>query len=746
MSRRWLAFILIAFLMACSQAPSSSDVPADPSADTAVIIPATTKVADADTRAALTAYDSDSGVLRFSRRTGSLASLKPGDVLVSEPSDAAPSGYLRKVTAIRQDGTDTVLDTTQANLTDAISQGDLTTDFQLTGDDLLSTQGLPKGVTLTVHPAASGQIRPQVGTGENYGFTLNFDHTFVPVKGPNATGTVRVNGGVNFNVGYGVDVGIKPCFELPPICVKSFRAQVGFAQSSNLNVTGDFQGAVGDSVLVGTQYFKPKVFFIGPVPVVLVPKVELYLTASGEIKAHVNFAANEAITAQVGARWTKDGGWKDISGFDITGNLPPPTFSGSLNPRVGVQSVAGFKLYDVAGPEATLEGGAKLDVAYPRNPNWIVSGFMKGTLGFRVKLPILGTLASYSTTLFDISKELGRSSNTPPVLALTNQPHSATAGKPVNFRALCTANGPGFGNFEFYTVSDAEDGCPQITVTSNVDGTLSPDYTFQSPGNRTVTVTARDSGGATAQLSFVLNVVNPPPPVLYVKSLGDPHPGEAFLMSAAIVTPDNADLCGFTNWAVDAPDKLSTSGGCDVNVTFGTTGARHVTVSTHDRQGTVASQTVTLNVLPTPANPYPIIKTTGVYRRGGTYCNEYAISNGSTIDSSQTFCTPANTSAYTAKAVIDNPTNEALTYKWQLIVTDASGNLGGTNPPVPGQDYVLNQSSDPVLNLHDIYPSYPVTSPCRVTLTLGAPDPSRSKTLTVWSGKCTYRTGVNTLK
>jgi len=32
------------------------------------------------------------------------------------------------------------------------------------------------------------------------------------------------------------------------------------------------------------------------------------------------------------------------------------------------------------------------------------------------------------------------------------------------------------------------------------------------------------------------------------------------------------------------------------------------------------------------------------------------------------------------------------------------------------------------------------STPCRVTLTLGAPDPSRNKTLTVWSGLCTYYT------
>ena len=733
--------LLAVILSACGGPPSTPNVP-PPS----VIIPDTTKVADTSTRDTLKAYDAESGVMRFSKSSPVLAKLKSGDVLVSEPSNAAPSGYLRKVQAVRQENGEVVLDTTQASLTDAITEGELNADFQLSGDDLLRTEGLPKGATLTAIPAS--RLKAQAGIGENYGFSLNFDHTFVPIQGPNATGTIRVNGGVNFNVGYGVDVGIH-VFSSPHL---TFQASVGFAQSSRLDITGDFQGVVGDAVPVGTQYFKPKTFFIGPVPVVLVPKVELYLTAGGEITAHVNFAASESVTAQVGARWTSKDGWKNISGFGITGSLPPPTFSGSLKPRVGMQSRASFTLYDVAGPEAALEAGVNLDVAYPRNPNWIVNGFLKGTLGFRVKLPILGTLASYNATIFDISKELGRSGNTPPNLTLTNQPHSVTAGKLVNFRAFCDAAGPTFGNGEFYSASDAEDGCPQITATSNLDGILSPDYAFQSPGTRTITVTARDAAGATAQLSFTLNVVNPPPPVVYVKYIGDPHPGEAYLMSAAIVTPDNADLCPFTTWEVDAPDTLSTSTGCDVAVSFGTTGARQIRVRTHDSQGTAASRTVTMNVLPSPANPYPKIAASGLYssevRRvlGHIECLAPAVSIGNTIDVAAQGCGFGAVQRYSTGVTVDNPAGEALTYDWKLIVTDAGGYLGGMNPPVPGQDYVYLESHDAVLTMRNTYPSGSATTPCRVTLALGALDPSRSKSLTVWSGKCTYSNSSFVLK
>jgi len=439
------------------------------------------------------------------------------------------------------------------------------------------------------------------------------------------------------------------------------------------------------------------------------------------------------VTAQVGARWTRDNGWKDISGFGITGNLKPPNFSGSLKPRVGVQSVASIKLYDVAGPEATLEAGVGLDVAYPRNPNWIVNGFMKGTLGFRVKLPILGTLASYSTTLFDISRELGRSGNTPPLLRLTDQPHTVNVGDPLNFRAFCTVTGPAFGNGEFYSASDAEDGCPQITATSDRDGTLTPDASFQSPGDRTVTVTARDSAGATAQLSFVLTALNPPP-TLSVQSTGDPHQGEDYLMSAVVADPNEpagSNLCNFTTWAVDAPDTLSASGGCDIKVNFRATGARQVRVSVHDSFGATTTQTVTLTVLPPPVNPYPVITAPGVYTLGGTSCGEYAVSNGSTLDLTQTTSCTRTVPRYTARATVDNPQNEALTYDWKFIVQ------------YQGKDTTFSASQTGSMVLTGAgggFNNGKTTTACRVTLTVGAPDPGRSKTLTVWSGLCSYYT------
>ena len=122
--KRLLMILIAVLITACGDQTTSTPTlkPAPKATPTArkPIIPDTTKVTDAATRTALSAYDPASGTMRFSVSTPVLAGLKTDDVLVSEPSEAAPDGYLRKVKAIRTEGNGVVLETTQANLTDAI--------------------------------------------------------------------------------------------------------------------------------------------------------------------------------------------------------------------------------------------------------------------------------------------------------------------------------------------------------------------------------------------------------------------------------------------------------------------------------------------------------------------------------------------------------------------------------------------------------------------------------------------------
>lgn len=725
-----------------SQTLNLSIAPAIPA-----VIPETTKVINADTRAALSAFDKTTGTMRFSQSTPALANFKANDVLVSEPSSVAPNGYLRKVVSVRTEGSDVVLETTQANLTDAVSQGTLEANGNLTATDVKSTKVFFEGVNIS---AGGARVKPRAGVGENFNFKVSFNQVFMPLTDPdgNVTGQMSVDGTVEYNAGYGVHVGIEACFDLPPVCVTSVEAKVGFDQQASLHISGDLQGQLGKEIKVGEQFFKPITFFIGPVPVVIVPHVDIFLSVNGQVTATFDFKASENAVAQLGARWTPGDGWKNISDFDFAVDAPAPSLTGTLKPRAGARSSFSFLLYGLVGPEASLTAGLELDGQVPRNPIWIISGFLKGTLGFVVQLPIIGKLAEYQTTLFDKSLEFSRSGNTTPKLELTanakpdpnvfpagTPPHVAL-GVPVNFE-----NGCGIISGVYFNAVDLEDGCAVgITVVSSVDGTLPKKYTFQKEGLRSITVTVRDSQGSSATKTFSLNVINPPP-VITLYNSGDAHQGEPYSIAAVITDPNELDpnrLCANTTWAVDAPDTNLKATGCVQTVTFGTTGTREVRVSTTDSNGARVNQSLKLSVLPPSANPYPKITAVSVNSREDKisgvdkFCVVKTVSDGTTIDLTQKGCviTPGDPlpDRYFAGVAVDNPTAEPITYDWALTVFPQ------------GVKKVLYTSPSNSSNLFELPPygnAYLTTSACHVMLRVNAPDPVRSKNWS-WVGTCTY--------
>ena len=568
---------------------------------------------------------------------------------------------------------------------------------------------------------------------------------------------------MSYNVGLGVYIAVSgPSFNPPRlISVGPVEAKVGFAQQASLHVSGDVVGDLGDEYKFATQYYEPLTFFIGPVPVVVVPRLDLYLSAGGRVEGKFDFQASESAAAQLGARWTPDDGWKNISDFDFSADVPHPTVFGTVKPRAGVKSTFGFKLYDVAGPEMSLLGGLELDGQIPRNPNWLVSGFLKGDMDFKVELPILGTLADYKVTLFDKTLEFARAGNTPPTLNLTdlakptgiaviNGPPTAFLGLRVPaFMGNGCVNFGGFPVVSYFIASDLEDGCGvAVTVVSDKDGALPTSgkdkYTFSSEGQRRITITVRDSQGTTVSKSFFLYIVNAPP-TLTLKNVGDARQGEGYSVAAQIEDPNETGLgklCARTVWAVDAPDTLASSTGCLQTVTFGATGARQVRATTTDSDGEATAKTITVNVLPPPANPYPRIVSVSLNSRelknsgGANFCVTVGVANGAKIDLRQRGCEIAPSpgqpapNLYFVGAAVDNPQNEALTYDWGLYVTRNGsetllyGDVASSTPRFELPDYGNTDSL--------------VTTPCSIKFTVHAPEPSRNKSVLAWSGTCIY--------
>lgn len=617
-----------------------------------LIIPSTTKVTDAATRTALTAYDPASGTMRFSQSTPTLSGLKPDDVLVSEPSSAAPNGYLRKVKAIRKEGNEVVLETTQANLTDAIAQGDLNAQYDLQPSDMRPARTFVPG--LTIGPAPQGAI----DIGDGYKFQAKFDETVLDLNEGDVKIKVRVDGNLYFNAGYNIGIGID---NINPVEgrftpeVDRFEAWIGFDQAARLHVSGQANAKITKEKKVAEIPYVPKCFLFGPVPVCVVPTVYVFVGASGEVKLSFDYAVTQKSSARIGAKWDDSDGWSQIKPTPIFNTSLDQKFDvdAELNLKAWAKAEGALKLYGVAGPTIGVKLGLELDAKFKRNPFWIARGNLEAYYGFIVDLPIIGRLAESSGVLYSLSSDVGTSPNSPPIITIVQSYKRVELGQSVFLGFFLSNDGCTGGPF---CVIDPEDGVPTYSLTSDLDGPLTPgNHTFPNPGLRTITVQAKDSQGAKASASFQVDVVNTPP-VAFGSVGTDTVPATVpYYVSAGSSDPNSGKLgCDALSWSVTAPDTVQalnlSNGVCVAEAIFNVQGSRSITLTARDPQGAVSNpRTFNVYVTAPPPNPAPRITQMSVKNSDGSEVAEGSVGGG----------------PFSLSIQATDPNGDPLTYRWE---------------------------------------------------------------------------------
>lgn len=309
-----------------------------------------------------------------------------------------------------------------------------------------------------------------------------------------------------------------------------------------------------------------------------------------------------------------------------------------------------------------------------------------------------------------------------------------------------------------FTVKHAVANYVRLTVRSNVDGLLyegqwlvnappngalfanSLPVDFQTAGQRTLTITA-SYGSQVASATKTVLVLNSAPQVA-VNFTGTPQQGEPFLVRAILTDinePDPATMCAVTQWVVAAPDTIVSGEGCSRIIRFGAAGSRSLTVRTHDREGIEAARVTVFDVAPPPANPYPRITDSGVFARNSVIFNGQVsgcafarIDTGTTIDLRDAGCALVGVPPvrYFGQVTLENPDAEALSYDWtySMYLTEGS---------VTPEAQVVSHTAAPTYDFEPVRLTVGA-APIRCTLAVrvNAPEPSRSKTLTIWSGRC----------
>jgi hypothetical protein len=744
----FLALLLTAVLVACPTTPTATPIPTStPTQDGSdMIIPATTKVADNATRTSLQAYDSKSGQMRFGADGPVLQNLAVGDVLASTVSINAPYGYLRKVSAIKRENGEVILETTQASLEEAIQQVNIDARFELKPENLVSAKALIPGVTVGLAPQTKKDglsTQAEVGIGDGKEYRVAFNESFLEVEGytenTSVSAKVTLSGEAYFNASYGVKISILGPSLVPLRIAKLeyVEASAQIEQSARIKISGEATGKLKAEKKIGVFYFTPVCLSI----ICFVPTVYVKIGISGELKFSFEYEAEQRASSNAGVRWDSDKGWLKQDGrpqLTVQGK-EQFKFDTGLLAEIYTKGEVAILFYGAAGPILTTKAAFQFDAAFPRDPTWILRGKLEGEYGFVVDVPVFGRLAESTDKLFKFEKEFARSGNTPPKLRLYESSSSIQLGQKLGALADCE----GGLRLGFAAVTDAEDGCNvTVSATSNLEGALPPNHIFKRAGQHSITLTAKDAQGATASANLSLNVLNSAPTIKleYPDNIIE---GEDQVFTAIVkdVNEPSIALCSNVVWTVTTPDTLSSTTGCTVNIRFPRVGQRGVSARVTDNQGASTQANATVMVLAPPSNPYPRIKSAGVYSREGggggvvgQLCRGVNVASGSTIDLRALGCRitvlGSDPTRYYGGAEIDNPSNEALRYDWKLYATTSFGDE---------QLYGSIGSSEPSFDLYSPGFSGSVTSPCRVTLKVNAPEANRSKgPITVWSGQCAY--------
>jgi hypothetical protein len=350
----------------------------------------------------------------------------------------------------------------------------------------------------------------------------------------------------------------------------------------------------------------------------------------------VDISVTQELVVEAGAEYNEE--WRGISNISNTFTIDSSKITANLNATVFADVTLELQLYDAVGLFIRPELFVAFDAQFPRKPLWKLDGGLGIDVG--IKIDEWGIEKTYDTRVFETRFPIAQSQNSAPTVDF-NLFTTADLNRPV----FISADG-----------NDPEDGLNlSYTWTSSLasDGVLGTGKTilipFSTTGSRIITVTVKDSDGLTASQSKTINITNSAPSI----SVSEPNNTSViykalnYTLQASttdVNEPNNFLDCSRVTWTSSVASDAFPKTGCEINAVFSSVGVRTVTILATDPQGLSNTQTVEVNVLPTPANQPP---------------------NPVTIDSPKaTFDLPLAQGIVQLAGTASDPELKAVTFEW----------------------------------------------------------------------------------
>lgn len=550
-------------------------------------------VLDEESRGALVAYESD-GTLRFGESTGQLAALEVGDVLVSDAVEgAAPHGFLRRVTDVRDEGGQRILVTEPATLTELVVRARASAVVDLAEADVQSVRMHHPGITFR----APGDVRASQDDDIEYDYGFEFEEALVETD----AFTLTLDGALEFDAALRFDLAIDGTLVPPEAWVERFELGMDFFERARLRLTAEAEVEFEKEIPLATLTLASVTIPAGPVPIVLSVDLTVFLGSDGRFYAVATTAAVQTAELTVGSRYLHGTGWEDLWNTDSAFTFDPPSISGeaSLRAFAGARLAAG--LYGEAGAAGTLTTRAfiELDAALPRYPLWCFYGGVAASYGYNVSVPVLSVdLADRDVEFAALRDELDCAPNNPPHVTITAPLDGASFEETSTWSYAADA-----GDIEM---------AESPSVRWELDGEPLGNLRSICPGDHALTAIARDDVGAESSDTVTVTITNGTPEVS-IDEIVPASPGEDndVRLAGSALDPSCTDLTGAAG--IDLEQLVWTlqdgfdGTGAGILSAFTTQGTKSVELTYTDAHGATGSAETTVEVGPNDPSAPPLV-------------------------------------------------------------------------------------------------------------------------------------------
>lgn len=456
-----------------------------------IIIPPTTKVIDDTTLQNLTTVSSDLTTFTFAQSTPQLAALRPGDVIVAVPSTVAPNGFLRKVAMVSQQQGHIVVQTSNASLEEAITEGSLSISADLLPSQVQGMQ-LAQGVRIAPQPAdIKKDFQLMIAHAILYDGDNNLDTT---------NDQIVADGSVNLEMAYDIDLSIQNN------TLKTFTIKQRATQTTQLAVSSTIAAYSGQAEKELARFpFTPITVFVGAVPLVFQPELTITIGVSGDLKLQVITSVTQQASSTAGLRY-QNSSWSPLQDSRQSFQYTPPTLIATLNAEASTSANLNVMLYGIAGPYVHLKAYLLLTADLMKTPWWQLFAGLNADAGARLTV-LSKTLASYERNLFDIRTLLAQADATAtPTPTPSPTPGPTTAR---TTRASVASDGSQ-ANSDSYAPKISKDGhfvafssVATNLVANDTNNVMDVFVHDQRTGNTTRVSVANDGSQANAESSYV---------------------------------------------------------------------------------------------------------------------------------------------------------------------------------------------------------------------------------------------------